>query len=86
MYERQEDGHVEETARGGVGFAHKAIREYAESMFRNQAKNEDARASAAAAAEARFAQSAAQKPKKPTVVAAPISTGKPDISNPAVWD
>lgn len=86
LFERAEDGTVEETAHGGVGFAHKNIREYANSMFRNQAKNEDARAQAARAAEARFAQSAASQPKKPTVIAAPIGAGKPDITNPAVWD
>ena len=88
LFERSEDGTVEETAHGGVGFAHKSIREYADKMFKSQEKNEDVRAAAAAAAEARFAKSASSQPKKPTVLAAPVGgrDGKPDITNPAVWD
>ena len=87
MFER-EDSTVKEVAAGGVGFSHGGIRAWAAEHFRSQTKSQDARAAAAAAAEARAAAAAAKQPKKPTtVIAAPLGgNGKPDVSNPLVWD
>ena len=88
LYERAEDGTATEVANGGVGFSHGGIRSWASTYFKSQTKSQDARAAAAAAAEARAAAAAAKQPKKPTVIAAPLGgrDGKPDISNPVVWD
>ena len=72
-------GILAELAAGGVGFAHAGIRQYSEKAFQSQARNVDARAGAAAAAE---------QPKPKTVVAAPLGgrDGKPDVSNPLAWE
>jgi hypothetical protein len=88
LYERGDGGMVQEVAHGGVGFSHGGIRKWAAEHFKAQTKSQDARAAAAAAAEARAAAAAAKQPKKPTVIANPLGgrDGKPDISNPVVWD
>ena len=78
---------LEELAAGGVGFAHAAVRKYAENNVKAKARDTDARAGAAAAAEARMARAAASQPK-PKSKPAPSSAndGRPDVSNPATWD
>ena len=77
---------------GGVGFSHPNIRVHAEKNVKtkavSQARDADARASAAAAAEARMAKLAHQQPKpkaRPAGGGAAVD-GRPDVSNPAVWD
>ena len=89
LFEQLGAGTLSEKACGGVGptfIVHPAIRAYATETFRSTAKDNDARMGAAAAAEARAAAAAAKAKApvtKPKVVNA---DGKPDVSNPAVWD
>ena len=72
---------------GGVGFAHPAIRKYAETNIKSKARDADARSGAAAAAEARAAKLAAQQPKpKSRPAAAAANDGRPDVSSAAAWD
>ena len=79
---------LSELAAGGLGFAHPAIRKHAETNLKARARDADARAQAAVAAEARAAKLAAAQPKArsgPSQQARP-SDGRPDVSNPATWD
>ena len=77
-----------ELAVGGVGFAHPAIRKHAETNLRARARDQDARAQAAVAAEARAAKLAAaqSKPRGGAAQQARASDGRPDVSNPTAWD
>ena len=87
LFDQASPGNLTELACGGVGptfLIHPAIRTYAEAEFRSAARDTDARKAAAAAAEARAAAATKRVPAaKPK---APISDGKPDVSNPVVWD
>lgn len=78
---------LQELKAGGVGFSHPNIRAHSERNIKSKARDADARVNAAAAAEARAAKLAQQAPKqKPTRPAATNADGRPDVSNPAVWD
>eukprot|EP00966_Prymnesium_polylepis_P002732 62659-Prymnesium_polylepis.2 len=89
LFDQATPGNLMELACGGVGptfLIHPAIRTYAEDNFRNAARDTDARKAAAAAAEARAAAAAKCAPAPSAKPKAPLSDGKPDVSNPVVWD
>ncbi|KAL1500346.1 hypothetical protein AB1Y20_013010 [Prymnesium parvum] len=88
LFELLETGPVERAA-GGIGptfLIHPAIRSHALERLRSSARDADARRAAAAAADAR-AKAACKRaaPSKPAA-SANRANGKPDVSNPAVWD
>ena len=89
LYEQRNGTELIELASAGVGFSHGNIRSFAVKNIQSKARDADARRGAAAAAEARFAQTAAKQPKKSAPaggVTYNTNDGKPDISNPVVWD
>ena len=89
LFEQLEPGDLSEKACGGVGptfLIHPAIRTYATATFRALVKDSDARRGAAAAAEARAAATAKRAPAPKPKATTSGSDGKPDVSNPAVWD
>jgi len=90
LYRLNDDALAQEITSGGVGFAptYKGIRKHAETSFRSAARDVDARSGAAAAAEARAAKMAAAAPKAKSSGGPTYTTngGRPDVSNPVVWD
>ena len=87
LFRDEGNGGVRELQHGGVGFAHPSIRKHATTTFRSRARDIDARAQAAAAAEQRAASSAAIRPKEKSNTASRYGNdGKPDVSNPLAWE
>eukprot|EP00325_Prymnesiales_sp_UTEX-LB-985_P004127 CAMPEP_0174705674 /NCGR_PEP_ID=MMETSP1094-20130205/8819_1 /TAXON_ID=156173 /ORGANISM="Chrysochromulina brevifilum, Strain UTEX LB 985" /LENGTH=127 /DNA_ID=CAMNT_0015903871 /DNA_START=82 /DNA_END=462 /DNA_ORIENTATION=+ len=80
-----EGGVLTELASGGIGFAHNSIRKHATEAAKRSARDQDARARAAAAAETRFGANKAMKPKEKPRPAAVNNDGRPDLSQPATW-
>jgi hypothetical protein len=90
LFEHLQGGALSEKASGGVGpqfLILPAIRTWAAAKFKTMARDNDARSGAAAAAEARAAAAAKRAPPpKPKATVVGGSDGKPDVSNPVVWD
>ncbi|KAL3932017.1 MAG: hypothetical protein SGPRY_000874 [Prymnesium sp.] len=89
LFEALDAGGLKELSCGGIGptfLIHPAIRAYAMNEYQSMARDSEARKAAAAAAEARFASANKQAPPAKPKLSTARADGKPDVSNPAVWD